>query len=116
MTVGRNGEKQVTDQVWIERTTDGATSTDGPWAELSADAAELDPEEPTIAAPGSMEKVKMLRARYAVGLPLWDERDSYDHGKAAATSAVLNAVSSLSTSKAGVAEDVIEEQGEPLAI
>jgi len=29
---------------------------------------------------------------------------------------VLNAVSSLSASKAGVAEDVIEEQGEPLAI
>lgn len=115
MTVGRNGEKQVTDQAWTKQT-DDVTSTDSPWVGSSADATELDPEEPTIAVPGSMEKVMMLQARYAAGVPLWDERDSYDHGKAAVTSAVLNAVSSMSASKAGVAEDVIEEQGEPLAI
>jgi len=40
----------------------------------------LTPSGPTPAKPGSMDKVKMLAARYAVGLPLWHDKDCYDHG------------------------------------
>ena len=115
MTVGRNGEKQVTDQVWKDQAA-GSASTERPWVGRSPDVVELDPEEPTVAAPGSMEKVRMLQARYVAGVPLWDERDSLDHSKAAVTSAVLGAASNVSKSTAGVSEDVVEEQGEPLAI
>lgn len=39
----------------------------------------IDPETPTQAKPGSEEKVLMLSARYAAGLPLWHNRDRYDH-------------------------------------
>ncbi len=35
---------------------------------------------PTEAKPGSEDKVKMLSARYAAGVPLWHDRDCYDHG------------------------------------
>ena len=33
-----------------------------------------------LAKPGTEEKVLMLSARYAAGLPLWHDRDCYDHG------------------------------------
>ncbi len=123
MTVGRNGETTMTDQLTTSQVTveqvwtdpeRGAALTEGPWAELASAFDALDPETPTIAAPGSMEKVMMLQARYSAGVPLWDERDSYDHSEsaaaaaAAATPAVLGASSEV--------EDVVEEQGEPLAI
>lgn len=39
-----------------------------------------DPYEPTAAKPGSEEKVHMLAARYAAGMPMWHIDDSYDHG------------------------------------
>ena len=115
MTVGWDGEMNVTDR---DRTQAGrgVESTDGPWIGRPCDVVELDPETPTVAAPGSMEKVMMLQARYAAGVPLWDERDSYEHSKAAATQAMLTAASTLSKSAAGVGGDVVEEQGEPLAI
>ncbi len=115
MTVGRDGEMNVTDQNRTQAGP-GVESTDGPWIGRPREVVELDPGTPTVAAPGSMEKVMMLQARYAAGVPLWDERDSYDHSKAAATQAVLTAASTLSKSAAGVAADVVEEQGEPLAI
>ncbi len=35
---------------------------------------------PTEAKPGSEDKVKMLSARYAAGVPLWHDSDCYDHG------------------------------------
>ncbi|MCA9028490.1 MAG: hypothetical protein KDA86_24985 [Planctomycetaceae bacterium] len=35
---------------------------------------------PTEAKPGSEDKVRMLSARYAAGVPLWHESDCYDHG------------------------------------
>ncbi len=118
MTVGRNGETTMTDQLTTSQVTveevwtdpeRGAALTEGPWAELASAFVALDPETPTIAAPGSMEKVMMLQARYSAGVPLWDERDSYDHSEsAAATPAVLGASSEV--------VDVVEEQGEPLAI
>lgn len=44
------------------------------------DLSSYDPLEATIAKPGSEDKVKMLSARYAAGLPLWDPKDRYDHG------------------------------------
>lgn len=40
----------------------------------------VDPGAPTAAKPGSEEKVMMLAARYAAGLPLWHSDDCYDHG------------------------------------
>ncbi len=101
MTVGRNGGKSMTDQVWADPG-HGTVSADSPWAEV-----ELDPETPTMAAPGSMEKVMMLHARYAAGVPLWDEQDSNDHSQAA---------SSLMRPSAGAVDEVVEEKGEPLAI
>lgn len=44
------------------------------------DLSSYDPNAPTEAKPGSEDKVKMLSARYAAGLPLWDPSDCYDHG------------------------------------
>lgn len=43
----------------------------------------IDPITPTEAKPGSEEKVLMLSARYAAGLPLWHNEDCYDHGPGA---------------------------------
>jgi len=60
--------------------------------ELSFDEAEgefeiesfegIDPLIPTAAKPGSDDKVRMLAARYAAGVPLWHDEDCYDHGPA----------------------------------
>jgi hypothetical protein len=109
MTVGRNTEKTMTDQVWSDPCS-GAASGDGPWAGLALNAVALDPETPTIAAPGSMEKVMMLQARYAAGVPLWDERDSQDHSESMAAQALRG------TAQGKAVEDRVEERGEPLAI
>mgnify|MGYP001257055957 CR=1 FL=1 len=54
-------------------------NADSGWVKLAAVEQELNPDDPILAAPGSMEKVMMLQARYAAGVPLWDSRDSYDH-------------------------------------
>ena len=40
----------------------------------------VNPCKSTKAKPGTEEKVLMLSARYAAGLPLWHDRDCYDHG------------------------------------
>jgi hypothetical protein len=40
----------------------------------------VNPSHPTEAKPGSEDKVVMLAARYAAGLPLWHDGDCYDHG------------------------------------
>lgn len=39
----------------------------------------IDPTVPVEAYPGSWEKVQMLAARYAAGLPLWHEDDCDEH-------------------------------------
>ena len=39
----------------------------------------LDPQTSTPSKPGSDDKVMMLAARYAAGLPLWHRKDCYDH-------------------------------------
>ncbi len=38
------------------------------------------PFDSTEAKPGSRDKVAMLAARYAAGLPLWHDGDCIDHG------------------------------------
>ncbi len=48
--------------------------------EIDFEALGIDPAAPTAAKPGSEEKVLMLAARYAAGVPLWHNRDCYDHG------------------------------------
>ena len=39
----------------------------------------VNPGVPTEAKPGSEDKVLVLAARYAAGLPLWHGDDCYDH-------------------------------------
>ncbi|MCA9041775.1 MAG: hypothetical protein KDA65_15585 [Planctomycetaceae bacterium] len=48
--------------------------------EIDFESLGIDPLAPTEAKPGSEEKVLMLAARYAAGLPLWHNSDCYDHG------------------------------------
>ena len=48
--------------------------------EADLQALGASPQGPTGAKPGSVEKVTMLAARYAAGLPLWHGNDCYDHG------------------------------------
>ena len=58
-----------------------------PGHEFSDDAMSLvgmNPKVPTEAKPGSEDKVRMLAARYAAGVPLWHDSDCYDHGPAPA--------------------------------
>jgi hypothetical protein len=53
---------------------------DGFFQEEDFAAMGIDPQVPTPAKPGSEDKVLVLAARYAAGLPLWHDRDCYDHG------------------------------------
>ena len=53
-----------------------------PFDTLEINELGVDPRNPTNAHPGSKDKVRMLAARYAVGLPLWHEHDCNDHGTA----------------------------------
>lgn len=50
------------------------------YTEAEFRARGVDPLRPTPAKPGSEAKVLMLAARYAAGLPLWHDKDCYDHG------------------------------------
>lgn len=51
--------------------------------EIDFESLGIDPGAPTVAKPGSEEKVLMLAARYAAGVPLWHEKDCYDHSPGA---------------------------------
>jgi len=58
----------------------GLTSMyDGLFNEADFRALGLNPSAATEAKPGSDDKVVMLAARYAAGLPLWHNNDRYDH-------------------------------------
>ena len=57
-----------------------ASMYDGLFNEADFRAIGLNPSAPTVAKPGSDDKVVMLAARYAAGLPLWHNSDCYDHG------------------------------------
>tara|TARA_E500000305_G_scaffold45485_1_gene35423 strand:- start:438 stop:761 length:324 start_codon:yes stop_codon:yes gene_type:complete len=63
----------------------------------------IDPDTPTDAKPGSEDKVMMLAARYAAGMPLWHDNDCYDHAP------VLDA-DLLSDVEGDLNEDPIEEE------
>jgi hypothetical protein len=52
----------------------------GEFEEIDFDSLGIDPSAPTTAKPGTEEKVLMLAARYAAGVPLWHDEDCYDHG------------------------------------
>lgn len=53
--------------------------------DIDFEALGINPEDPTQAKPGSEEKVLMLSARYAAGLPLWHNNDRYDHAPGQST-------------------------------
>jgi hypothetical protein len=75
--VGLNNESEV------EVESDGEVGYpeyDGLFDEEDFIALGINPAQPTTAKPGSDDKVMMLAARYAAGLPLWHESDRYDHG------------------------------------
>ena len=56
---------------------------EGAWQNSDYEDVEVDPQHPTLARPGSEEKVRMMAARYASGLPLWHHEDCADHGSVA---------------------------------
>lgn len=56
------------------------TEYTGEFEEIDFDSLGIDPSAPTTAKPGTEEKVLMLAARYAAGVPLWHNEDCYDHG------------------------------------
>ncbi len=60
----------------------GSSEYDEPieFEEIDFDSLGIDPKEPTVAKPGSEEKVLILAARYAAGVPLWHDSDCYEHG------------------------------------
>lgn len=60
----------------------GASEYDEPmeFEEIDFESLGIDPKEPTVAKPGSEEKVLILAARYAAGVPLWHDSDCYEHG------------------------------------
>ena len=58
---------------------DGDLEVEG-FTEEDFAALGVDPNRPTKARPGSSEKVLVLSARYAAGLPLWHSDDCYEHG------------------------------------
>lgn len=64
----------------------------------------VNPSEPTGAKPGSEEKVTMLAARYAAGLPLWHNDDCYDHGPGSIGSLLIGGLAGVGNKepKAGV--------------
>lgn len=67
----------------VELESDGDCELDGTFDANEYEdylAMGIDPIKPTAARPGSEEKVLMLSARYAAGLPLWHDRDCYEHG------------------------------------
>ncbi|MBX3449449.1 MAG: hypothetical protein KF777_07820 [Planctomycetaceae bacterium] len=51
--------------------------------DIDFEALGIDPKGPTLAKPGSEQKVLTLAARYAAGVPLWHDGDCYDHGPGA---------------------------------
>ena len=57
--------------------------TEANFEEIDFESLGIDPGAPTVAKPGSEEKVLMLAARYAAGVPLWHEKDCYDHSPGA---------------------------------
>ena len=53
---------------------------DGFFEDIDYEALGINPTSPTAAKPGSEDKVRVLAARYAAGLPLWHNKDCSGHG------------------------------------
>jgi hypothetical protein len=76
-------EMEVDDDISVESMLDREYDLDDNGATLDIEdfkAMGINPTRSTKAKPGTEEKVLMLSARYAAGLPLWHDRDCYDHG------------------------------------
>lgn len=76
-------DEMETEEVEYEAVEEGgeyASEFSGEFEEIDFDSLGIDPGEPTTAKPGTEEKVLMLAARYAAGVPLWHDEDCYDHG------------------------------------
>jgi hypothetical protein len=75
--------REVDDDIEANSMTDFNCDMDDAGAMLDLEefnAMGINPCKSTKAKPGTEEKVLMLSARYAAGLPLWHDRDCYDHG------------------------------------
>ncbi len=75
-------EVESEEAVFVEETSGDGYSSEfsGEFEEIDFEALGIDPSGPTAAKPGTEEKVLMLAARYAAGVPLWHGSDCYDHG------------------------------------
>ena len=71
---------EVEDELEMEDAAADSCDYDGLFDEEDFIALGINPSAPTLAKPGSEDKVQMLAARYAAGLPLWHDKDCYDHG------------------------------------
>ena len=68
---------------FVENSEGAGLETVEKFEEIDFESLGIDPGAPTVAKPGSEEKVLMLAARYAAGVPLWHEKDCYDHSPGA---------------------------------
>ena len=75
-------EVEVEEEVYAVESGGGEFSSEfsDKFEEIDFEALGIDPSSPTAAKPGTEEKVLMLAARYAAGVPLWHGSDCYDHG------------------------------------
>jgi hypothetical protein len=75
-------EVELEEQEYISDAVEGEYSSEflDKFEEIDFEALGIDPSGPTAAKPGTEEKVLMLAARYAAGVPLWHGSDCYDHG------------------------------------
>jgi hypothetical protein len=68
----------------------------------------VNPSAPTAAKPGSEEKVMMLAARYAAGLPLWHNDDCYDHGPGSVGRLIVDDLAAAAKSTTSAPEEEFE--------
>jgi hypothetical protein len=75
-------EVELEEQEYLPDTVEAEYSSEfsDKFEEIDFEALGIDPSGPTAAKPGTEEKVLMLAARYAAGVPLWHGSDCYDHG------------------------------------
>ena len=74
-------EVEVVEEYAVESVgTEYSSEFSDKFEEIDFEALGIDPSGPTAAKPGTEEKVLMLAARYAAGVPLWHGSDCYDHG------------------------------------
>lgn len=75
-------EKLIDASLCIQEDGLGDDTGDGDeeYDEVDFEKLGIDPSRPTKAKPGSEEKVLMLAARRAAGMPLWHNDDVTDHG------------------------------------